>query len=40
MEKELITLNQTPEKYEQTIKDKTQEILDIKNKLKSLTDWE
>ncbi|MFB0638571.1 AAA family ATPase [Candidatus Phytoplasma solani] len=34
LEQELITLNQTPEKYEQTIKDKNQEIIDIKNNLK------
>ncbi|WP_252861498.1 AAA family ATPase [New Jersey aster yellows phytoplasma] len=36
LEKELTTLNQTPEKYEQTIKDKTQEIINIKNKLQRL----
>ncbi|MGL9687425.1 MAG: AAA family ATPase, partial [Candidatus Phytoplasma sp. TWB_XP] len=36
LEQELITLNQTPDKYEQTIKDKNQEIIDIKNKLKTL----
>nr|BDU62107.1 ATP-dependent Zn protease [Candidatus Phytoplasma phoenicium] len=36
LEKELVTLNQTPDKYEQTIKDKNQEIIDIKNKLKTL----
>ncbi|GAK74078.1 ATP-dependent Zn proteaseputativeFtsH, partial ['Chrysanthemum coronarium' phytoplasma] len=36
LEQELIALNQTPDKYEQTIKDKNQEIIDIKNKLKTL----
>ncbi|QKX95523.1 MAG: ATP-dependent Zn protease [Rapeseed phyllody phytoplasma] len=36
LEQELVTLNQTPDKYEQTIKDKNQEIIDIKNKLKTL----
>ncbi|WAN63185.1 ATP-dependent Zn protease [Candidatus Phytoplasma rubi] len=36
LEQELVTLNQTPEKYEQTIKDKNQEIIDIKNKLQTL----
>ncbi|MBS2993807.1 AAA family ATPase ['Santalum album' aster yellows phytoplasma] len=36
LEQELITLNQTPEKYEQTIKDKNQEINYIKNELKIL----
>ncbi|QKX95652.1 MAG: ATP-dependent Zn protease [Rapeseed phyllody phytoplasma] len=36
LEQELVTLNQTPDKYEQTIKDKNQEIIDIKNKLKNL----
>ncbi len=35
LEQELVTLNQTPEKYEQTIKDKNQEIIDIKNNLKT-----
>ncbi|MGL9687471.1 MAG: AAA family ATPase, partial [Candidatus Phytoplasma sp. TWB_XP] len=34
LEQELIILNQTPDKYEQTIKDKNQEIMDIKTKLK------
>ncbi|MBT1576945.1 AAA family ATPase ['Elaeagnus angustifolia' witches'-broom phytoplasma] len=36
LEQELVALNQTPDKYEQTIKDKNQEIIDIKNKLKTL----
>ncbi|GLH60942.1 hypothetical protein PAWBP_6800 [Paulownia witches'-broom phytoplasma] len=36
LEQELVTLNQTPDKYEQTIKDKNQKIIDIKNKLKTL----
>ncbi|QKX95731.1 ATP-binding protein [Candidatus Phytoplasma asteris] len=36
LEQELVTLNQTPDKYEQTIKDKNQEIIDIKNDLKTL----
>ncbi|MGM1458879.1 MAG: hypothetical protein ABZF75_00535, partial [Columbia Basin potato purple top phytoplasma] len=37
LEQELATLNQTPDKYEQTIKDKNQEIIDIKNKLRRYT---
>ncbi|QKX95094.1 AAA family ATPase [Candidatus Phytoplasma asteris] len=35
LEQELVTLKQTPDKYEQTIKDKNQEIIDIKNNLKT-----
>ncbi|QKX95209.1 MAG: ATP-dependent Zn protease [Rapeseed phyllody phytoplasma] len=40
LEQELVTLNQTPDKYEQTIKDKNQEIIDIKNKLKTFLSQE
>ncbi|WEX20370.1 MAG: cell division protease FtsH [Candidatus Phytoplasma citri] len=36
LEQELATLKQIPEKYEQTIKDKTQEIIDLKNNLQTL----
>ncbi|MDO8059403.1 AAA family ATPase, partial ['Crotalaria aegyptiaca' phytoplasma] len=35
LEQEIATLKQTPEKYAQTIKDKNQEIMDIKNNLKT-----
>ncbi|MDV3166637.1 MAG: AAA family ATPase, partial ['Waltheria sp.' little leaf phytoplasma] len=36
LEQELAILKQTPDKYQQTIQDKTQEIIDLKNHLKSL----
>ncbi|MDV3166727.1 MAG: AAA family ATPase, partial ['Waltheria sp.' little leaf phytoplasma] len=36
LEQELAILKQTPDKYQQTIQDKTQEIIDLKNNLETL----